>query len=183
MFCRMTMLNIFAFTAKAAAYHHEEDRYEENSQYGCRYHPAQYASTYRILRAGTRAGTDNQRHNPSMNANEVIRIGRKRIRTASSVASTRPFPSLSIKSLANSTISIAFFADNPMVVSRPTEVNVVSQSAEGRSQQRADNPKRNNQHYGERDRPALIQCRQTQEDDDQRDSIQGRGTVAGQPLW
>lgn len=57
---------------------------------------------------------------PRINAVDVIRIGRRRIRTASSVASIRPLPSFSIRSLANSTISIAFFADKPMVVSRPT---------------------------------------------------------------
>ncbi len=57
---------------------------------------------------------------PRMNARDVIRIGRRRIRTASSVASISPLPSFSIRSLANSTINIAFFADRPMVVSRPT---------------------------------------------------------------
>ena len=44
----------------------------------------------------------------------------RRIRDASSVASMIPFPSFSIRSLANSTIRIAFLADKPIVVKSPT---------------------------------------------------------------
>ena len=56
---------------------------------------------------------------PSRKASEVIRMGRKRIRAASMVDSMRS-PPLSCNSLANSTIMMAFFADRPMVASRPT---------------------------------------------------------------
>ena len=56
---------------------------------------------------------------PSMKASEVIRIGRNRRRAASSVASTRPRP-WACRSLANSTIRIAFLADSPITVSMPT---------------------------------------------------------------
>ena len=59
---------------------------------------------------------------PRMNANDVIRIGRKRRREASSVDSTRPLPS-AYRSFANSTIRIAFLADRPMMVIRPTLKN------------------------------------------------------------
>jgi hypothetical protein len=54
-----------------------------------------------------------------MKAKDVIRIGRRRMRAASTVASIRPRP-LRCRSTANSTIRIAFFAANPIVVRRPT---------------------------------------------------------------
>ncbi len=91
MFCRMTVLNIFAFTAKAAAYHHEEDRYEESSQYGLPLPSRQYASTYRILRAGTRAELITSGITPSMNANGSSRDPGTNASDGLSVASTRPF--------------------------------------------------------------------------------------------
>ncbi len=56
---------------------------------------------------------------PSMNAAEVITIGRRRWCAADSVASIRPMP-LRCSSCANSTIRMAFFADRPIVVSSPT---------------------------------------------------------------
>ncbi|MNL14573.1 hypothetical protein D3C87_1355180 [compost metagenome] len=56
---------------------------------------------------------------PRINANDVIRIGRKRRCTASSVASTSPLP-WACRSLANSTIRMAFFAERPIVAIRPT---------------------------------------------------------------
>lgn len=56
---------------------------------------------------------------PKINASEVIRIGRRRMRDASSVADIRSCP-LWFSSLANSTIRMAFFADSPMMVNRPT---------------------------------------------------------------
>ena len=59
---------------------------------------------------------------PRPNASDVIRIGRNRMRVASRVASSRARP-WSSRSLANSAIRIAFFADRPMVVSSPTWKN------------------------------------------------------------
>lgn len=53
-----------------------------------------------------------------INVSEVIRIGRKRIRIVLSVVLIRFLFFLFIKFLANSTIRIAFFVDNLMVVSR-----------------------------------------------------------------
>ena len=53
-----------------------------------------------------------------MNANEVIRIGRSRSRHASSIASRRARPACS-RTLANSTIRIAFFAASPTSTIRP----------------------------------------------------------------
>ena len=48
-----------------------------------------------------------------------MRIGRSRMRAASSAASTTPFPR-SCSSFANSTMRMAFFAESPTVVRRPT---------------------------------------------------------------
>jgi hypothetical protein len=56
---------------------------------------------------------------PSVNAIEVITIGRKRRWAAASAASIAPLP-CACRSLANSMIRIAFFADRPMMVIRPT---------------------------------------------------------------
>ncbi|KAG1319295.1 hypothetical protein G6F63_014808 [Rhizopus arrhizus] len=56
---------------------------------------------------------------PMMNANDVIRTGRKRRRAASMVASRRFLPAARC-STANSTIRIAFLAASPMMVIRPT---------------------------------------------------------------
>ena len=54
-----------------------------------------------------------------MKASEVITIGRSLRRAASVTASTAVFPR-AIRSLANSTMRMAFFAVSPMVVSNPT---------------------------------------------------------------
>ena len=56
---------------------------------------------------------------PSMKASEVMMIGRKRSRIASSAASTTGLP-VACRSLANSMISTAFLAERPMMVIRPT---------------------------------------------------------------
>jgi len=53
-----------------------------------------------------------------MNANEVIKIGRRRKRAPSSAASSSGLP-FSYSSFANSTIRIAFFAANPMSMIKP----------------------------------------------------------------
>ena len=55
---------------------------------------------------------------PAVKASEVIRMGRKRRCAASSAACStlRPW---ACKSLANSMIRMAFFADRPMMVIRP----------------------------------------------------------------
>ena len=55
---------------------------------------------------------------PSTNANEVIRMGRKRYLPAASAASANGCP-LSYASFANSTIKMAFFAASPISMTRP----------------------------------------------------------------
>ena len=56
---------------------------------------------------------------PKPKASEVIRMGRRRSRTAATVASNTLRP-CSCSCTANSTIRMAFFAASPTVVSRPT---------------------------------------------------------------
>ena len=56
---------------------------------------------------------------PRMKANEVIRIGRKRARAASTAASRIGLPSFTRCSRATSTIRIAFLADKAMSRIRP----------------------------------------------------------------
>src|SRR5207244_3617535 len=55
---------------------------------------------------------------PKMNANEVIRMGRRRSRDASTVASKRGLPSW-CNCLANSTMRMAFLHANPTSTTRP----------------------------------------------------------------
>ncbi len=55
---------------------------------------------------------------PRMNANEVIKMGRSRIRAPARAASTSGLP-CSYSSLANSTIRIAFFAASPISITSP----------------------------------------------------------------
>jgi hypothetical protein len=56
---------------------------------------------------------------PRMKAIDVITMGRKRSRAASVAASMALLP-CACRSLANSMIRIAFLADRPMMVIRPT---------------------------------------------------------------
>lgn len=57
---------------------------------------------------------------PITNASEVIIIGLNLTLAASTAASLMLSPSFSCNSRANSTISMAFFADSPIVVNKPT---------------------------------------------------------------
>lgn len=59
-----------------------------------------------------------------MKAMEVITIGRRRKRQASSAASTMPLPCIS-SSRANSTIRIAFLHARPINTTRPTCTNTL----------------------------------------------------------
>ena len=57
---------------------------------------------------------------PKMNASDVMTIGRKRSRAASTAASLSPMPPSRCRCAANSTIRMAFFAAKPTSVTRPT---------------------------------------------------------------
>ena len=61
---------------------------------------------------------------PAMNAKEVIRIGRRRIRAASSAAAKRSRPCRS-RSRANSTIRMAFLHASPTSTSNPIWVKTL----------------------------------------------------------
>ncbi len=114
---------------------------------------------------------------PRMNARDVIRIGRRRIRTASSVASISPLPSSPSglwriqRSILRSSPTGRWWSADPLGSKRRW-------LARGRWRLTAHRPHQgDDQHNRERNRPALIQRRQTQEDDNQRDGIQGRGRL------
>ncbi len=62
---------------------------------------------------------------PRMKANDVIRIGRSRVRAACSAAVQRVSPRSS-SCLANSTIRIAFFAASPTSTTSPICVRILS---------------------------------------------------------
>ena len=62
------------------------------------------------------------------------------------------------------------------------EVDVVREPAEERRRHRADDAERHDQHHRDRDGPALVQRREAEEDDEQRDGVQRRRVLAGEPL-
>ena len=119
---------------------------------------------------------------PRMKAIEVIRIGRKRRCTASSVASIRSLP-CACRSLANSMIRIAFFADRPMTVIRPTlKKTSFGHAAQRRAEHRAEHAERHHEQHRERDRPALVERRQAEEHREQREAEQDHRRRAREAL-
>ena len=103
-----------------------------------------------------------------MKAKEVIRIGRSRVRAASTAASNRLMPSSSA-CLANSTIRIAFLAASPTSTTNPTCARMLtSMPAEQEAGDRGQQAHRHDQDHRERQRPALVLGRQQQEDEDDR---------------
>jgi hypothetical protein len=104
-----------------------------------------------------------------MKAIEVIRIGRKRRRQASSVASIRSLP-CSCSSRANSMIRIAFFAERPMMAIRPT----LKYTSLGRPRRSRPAPRRRcpaaPPASPRRESTSFVQRGEAQEDHDQRDA-------------
>src|SRR6266540_1620079 len=107
---------------------------------------------------------------PSTNANEVIRMCRKRNLAPPSAASTSGCP-FSYASFANSTIRMAFFAASPISITSPiceyTSVSICTKYGHGRAQQNA-----------EWQRPAFIQGREDQKNHQQREPKNGCGRHA-----
>jgi hypothetical protein len=99
--------------------HHEEHRHQEDGEHGGREHPAHHGTADGVLAAGTAPLATARGSTPNTKAKLVIRIGRRRRRAALTAASNTPMPSL-MRSSANSTIRIAFLAETPIVVIRPT---------------------------------------------------------------
>ena len=106
---------------------------------------------------------------PRMNANEVIRIGRKRRRAPASAASA-------IGRFSFSALHAGEFHDENGVLRRQSQqhdqadlhVDVVHQPAQQRAEKRAEDSHRQPQKHAERNRPALVQRRQHQEHEHQR---------------
>ena len=101
---------------------------------------------------------------PRMNAIEVIRIGRKRRRVASTAASTVDIPP-ALSSRANSTIRIAFLAASAIISTRPI---CVYRSFGKRRIASADDDADERHRHGENDRgridPAFVLRGEHQED-------------------
>ena len=87
-----------------------------------RTHPRLSSAAVLGLAVGLLAPADTIISKILIGSREVMMIGRRRRRAAFNVASIRSSP-WSYRSLANSMIRIAFFADSPMIVIRPTLKN------------------------------------------------------------
>ena len=99
-----------------------------------------------------------------MNANDVIRIGRSRSRAASTAASNRLTPSC-CRSRANWTMRMAFLAARPTSTTKPTCTKMfTSMPYRARPHQRAEQAHRHDEDHRPRQRPALVQARQHEED-------------------
>ena len=112
---------------------------------------------------------------PRMKANEVMMMGRKRSRAASSTALWRLRP-LRCSVTANSTMRIAFFAVSPMMAMRPDlEIDVVRQTR-GRSVASVlpMRPTGTANSTDSGNAPALVERRQREVDDDDRQGEQRR---------
>ena len=109
-------------------------------------------------------------------------IGRKRRRAASMAASRRLWP-CSQSSLANSTMRIAFFAARPMMVIRPTLKYVVGHADRGHREHRAEGADGHDEHHRQRDRPALVERHQQQEDHQDGQGEQLHRLAAGDLSW
>ena len=117
---------------------------------------------------------------PRMNASDVIRIGRNRKCAASSVASIRPLP-CACKSLANSMMRMAFLADKPTMVSRPTLKNTsLGRPRKVARQQRAEDAQRHDENHRHRDGPVFVKRGQGQEHHDERQRVEQRGLFGRQ---
>ena len=110
------------FLLAGAAFEHgahdnKEDRHKNHGQDGASDHSAQHPSANGPLAGCARAA--GQYQGQYAQAIEVMTIGRKRSWAACSAAAATLLP-WACKSLANSMIKIAFFADRPMTVIKPT---------------------------------------------------------------
>src|SRR6266852_3672502 len=86
---------------------------------------------------------------PRMKANDVIKIGRRRVRAEWTAASSAETPSSSSRCLANSTIRIAFLAANPTK-------NVDRHASNMKTGRRCQETHRHNQHNRQRQLPAFV---------------------------
>lgn len=85
-----------------------------------------------------------------------MRIGGRRIRDISSVGSIILLPSLPIRSLADPTIGMVFFADKPIAVNKPTWKSTSLFSPLNDADGNAPGIPKNDQGYREREIPSFI---------------------------
>ena len=119
---------------------------------------------------------------PRMNANDVMRIGRRRSRAASIAASRMPMPCVAQL--------VRELHDQNRVLRRETddgdqsdlEVDVVRLAAEPDAEQRAEHAERNAEQHRERHRPALVLRREHEEDHDEAEHEDERRGAARRAL-
>ncbi len=89
---------------------------------------AHHSGADRMLAAGTGAGAGRHRQHAEDERQRGHQDGAQAL-TASRQRGAEQIRPFSLSSLANSTIRMAFFADRPITVNRPTEVHVILQTA------------------------------------------------------
>src|ERR1700687_2802245 len=119
---------------------------------------------------------------PRMNASEVIRMGRSRMRAASMAASTMLIP-FSRSCSANSTIKIAFLLDSPINITRPIWQYTSFCDRRSAPDNGAQQRHRHRQQHDERQDKALILRRQSQVDEGQTEGKERGRFAAGLDLF
>ena len=116
---------------------------------------------------------------PRMNANDVIRIGRRRTRAACSAARSidSPCSRSVLRELDHQDRVLAGEADQHDEPDLAEDVVRAARAANCASE-RAEHRERDDEHDGERQDPALVERRETQEHDDQRQPEQDRRRAA-----
>src|SRR5450830_1998120 len=165
------------------AHQHEEHRHEEDTEEGCRQHPAQHADTDGVLATRTCAAGDRQWQHAQTESNRghQNRTQTQTHRVQSGVQQGHP--------------RILHFLgkldDQNRILRRQThhgqqanlEVDVVRQAEQRGADNGADHAQRYYQQHREWNRPAFIQRSQAQEHDQQRQRIQLRRLGTGFALF
>ena len=161
--------------AEEPLHHDEEERDEEDAEEACR------RSCRRARRCRSRAARPSPApvaiasgSTPRPNASEVIRIGRRRSRTAASSPRRGPCP--------RSRYSLANCDDEDGVLARQAhgrehrhlEVDVALHAAQHGREHRAEDAERHDQQHRGGHGPALVQRGEAQEHDQQRQRVEQR---------
>lgn len=157
---------------EVAHHQHKEERHEEDGQHGSTDHPPHHAGTDGITAAGAGAGADHQRQHPE---DKGKRSHQDRAQTQTGCLHHR-------LTQAHPLVIELFgkFHDQDRVLRRQADggeqtnlkVDVVLQSAKGGSHNGPQNPERYYQHHRERNAPALVEGRQTEEHHQQGDGVE-----------
>ncbi len=132
----------------------------KDRQHGGGDHPAHHSGADRMLAAGTGAGAGRHRQHAEDERQRGHQDGAQAL-TASRQRGAEQIRPFSLSSLANSTIRMAFFADRPITVNRPTRKYTSFSRPRIGSPAGRQSPQRHHQHHRERHRPALVQRRRT----------------------